>query len=140
MKALTIHAPWAPLIAICEKKYETRSWKTNYRGPIAIHCSRSMGYLYLCNERLFMDVLRRHDFEIEDINEMRGHVIAVAELTDCIEVPSLPLTIPGQEIAFGDWRSGRFAWKLANVKKLETPIPAVGKQGLWNWDGEIDAT
>ncbi len=27
------------------------------------------------------------------------------------------------------------AWEIANVKLLETPIPAKGKQRLWNWGG-----
>ncbi len=37
MKALTIRQPWASLIAHGVKTIETRSWKTSYRGPIAIH-------------------------------------------------------------------------------------------------------
>lgn len=40
MKAITIWQPWAQLIAIGAKKYETRSWATNYRGPIAIHAAK----------------------------------------------------------------------------------------------------
>lgn len=37
MKALTIRQPWASLIAHGVKTIETRSWRTHYRGPIAIH-------------------------------------------------------------------------------------------------------
>ncbi len=39
MKVLTIWQPWASLIACGAKKYETRSWATKYRGPIAIHAA-----------------------------------------------------------------------------------------------------
>ena len=39
MKALTIWQPWASLIAGGAKQYETRSWATQYRGPIAIHAA-----------------------------------------------------------------------------------------------------
>lgn len=39
MKALTIWQPWASLIACGAKQYETRSWATKYRGPIAIHAA-----------------------------------------------------------------------------------------------------
>ena len=39
MKALTLHQPWASLIAIGAKKIETRSWATSYRGPLAIHAA-----------------------------------------------------------------------------------------------------
>lgn len=37
MKALTIRQPWASLIAHGVKTIETRSWSTEYRGPLAIH-------------------------------------------------------------------------------------------------------
>lgn len=39
MKALTIWQPWASLLACGAKRYETRSWATKYRGPIAIHAA-----------------------------------------------------------------------------------------------------
>ena len=37
MKALTVRQPWASLIALGVKRIETRSWRTSYRGPLAIH-------------------------------------------------------------------------------------------------------
>ena len=37
MKVLTLHQPWASLIALGVKAIETRSWSTKYRGPLAIH-------------------------------------------------------------------------------------------------------
>src|SRR5574343_1234835 len=40
MKAITLHQPWATLVAIGAKRIETRSWSTNYRGPIAIHAAK----------------------------------------------------------------------------------------------------
>ena len=42
--------------------------------------------------------------------------------------------ITSKEKCFGDWREGRFAWEFANMTMLPVPIPAKGKQGLWNWD------
>ena len=42
MKALTVQQPWATLIAVGAKQIETRSWKTDYRGPLAIHASKNM--------------------------------------------------------------------------------------------------
>lgn len=38
------------------------------------------------------------------------------------------------ELLFGDWTPGRYAWELANVQMLTEPILAKGKQGLWNWE------
>ena len=34
MKALTIWQPWASLLVSGQKKYETRSWATAYRGIV----------------------------------------------------------------------------------------------------------
>ncbi len=38
MKGLTIKEPWASLIVNGYKKYEFRSWKTNYRGEDTYSC------------------------------------------------------------------------------------------------------
>jgi activating signal cointegrator 1 len=43
MKALTLTQPWASLVAIGAKKIETRSWSTDYRGPLAIHAAKGLG-------------------------------------------------------------------------------------------------
>lgn len=40
MKAVTLTQPWATLVAIGAKQIETRSWPTNYRGPLAIHAGK----------------------------------------------------------------------------------------------------
>jgi hypothetical protein len=39
MKALTVWQPWASLMTIGAKEFETRGWPTNYRGKIAIHAA-----------------------------------------------------------------------------------------------------
>ena len=41
MKMLTLHQPWASLIAVGVKTIETRSWSTPYRGPLAIHAGKA---------------------------------------------------------------------------------------------------
>ncbi len=42
MKVLTLHQPWASLVALGVKTIETRSWSTQYRGPLAIHAAKSV--------------------------------------------------------------------------------------------------
>jgi hypothetical protein len=39
MKALSLWQPHATLVAIGAKPYETRSWETSYRGPLAIYAT-----------------------------------------------------------------------------------------------------
>ena len=41
MKVITIREPFATLIKDKVKIYETRSWKTNYRGEIYIHSAKA---------------------------------------------------------------------------------------------------
>lgn len=44
---------------------------------------------------------------------------------------------PGtDEEACGDFTPGRFGWLLTNVQALAEPIPARGRQGLWEWEPE----
>src|SRR5436190_4080221 len=39
MKVLTMRQPWATLTALGVRTIETRSWSTNFRGPLAIHAA-----------------------------------------------------------------------------------------------------
>lgn len=43
MKCLSVKEPWAELIASGVKWIENRTWKTSYRGPLAIHRSGENG-------------------------------------------------------------------------------------------------
>lgn len=178
MKAITIWQPWASLIAlgakqIYVKRFETRSWATSYRGPIAIHAAKKNVYKII--RELPSDVVMAIFDEMEQIygiendvqhklEDVQGCIIATAELVNCWHIVYHPGTnidkakhihigaesltndkhhpdfgkyiVPTeQEIMFGDWTPGRYAWELANVKMLPEPIPAKGKQRLWEWEG-----
>lgn len=36
----------------------------------------------------------------------------------------------------GDFTPGRFAWLLADVEPVDPPVPASGRQWLWEWERE----
>ena len=38
-----------------------------------------------------------------------------------------------EESKYGRYSEGRYAWKLKVLEVLETPIPAKGKLGIWNY-------
>ncbi len=40
MKTLSLLQPWATLVVMGVKQIETRSWRTDYRGPLLIHASK----------------------------------------------------------------------------------------------------
>ena len=62
MKAINIHQPWASVIAFGEKRFETRSWKTDYRGPLLIHASRTLSPIERsnCGTNPFQSALVSH--------------------------------------------------------------------------------
>lgn len=169
MKAITLWQPWASLLACGAKQYETRSWETSYRGPIAIHAAKK--------DPCRIPLLGMEAFEAATKKALEkagftwcllptGCVIATAELVNCWRIVYNPgtdidkaKTIPigaeldvpkhhpdfhhyivptEQEMLFGDWTPGRYAWEFANMAMLQGSIPAKGMQRLWNWEGEIE--
>lgn len=157
MKAITLWQPWATLWALGFKEYETRSWATNYRGPIAIHAALKPAHKIFSKliehdiAELMFKFLRPLDIWFP-ADLPHGCIIATAELVGCHEIVCYGGrgmsskstgwldTVDGiympteQELAFGDWTPGRYAWEVKNVKILPEPIPAKGHQRLWNWE------
>ena len=37
------------------------------------------------------------------------------------------------QLPYGDYQPGRWAWMLTDIDQLLDPIPATGKQGVWEW-------
>lgn len=148
MKALTILQPWASLIQIGAKKIETRSWTSTYRGPLAIHAGKggaTEGRNLMWAEP-FKSALNAVGYKF--FNEMlRGALIATCQLVSVIPVYKITdrgfyqwtgpdgrdyrFDLTDQERAFGDYTFGRYAWLLADVDELSTPVPARGALGLW---------
>ena len=137
MKAITILQPWAWLLASGKKRCETRSWKTNYRGELLIHAGK----------KNMTDTMRQTIFEsrhmeqagVFDTEMVTGAVIGKASLVNCvlIDEPIVELIKEQHldEYAFGDFTPGRYAWVMEDAKLFDKPIPARGRQGLWDFMG-----
>lgn len=54
-------------------------------------------------------------------------------LSHHFEVPARHIDISGQR-PFGDFRPGRWGWILEDIKAVDPPVPARGRQQLWNWE------
>lgn len=150
MKALTITQPWATLIAQGQKRIETRSWSTNYRGPLAIHASKGLPNWVVNivrSEPQFANALGNQ--ALSDLP--RGCIIATCQL---VAVKFIPLHDKGwdwisptgrrfhypvtdRELAFGDFAVGRYAWLLDDIRLLEKPFPARGALGLWDAPADL---
>ncbi len=133
IKAISLHQPWATLITLGLKHYETRSWPTNYRGKLVICAAKKntkeqkSSYETLASS-LGID-LTLHPWDSLPL----GMAIAVCDLVDCIEMTEDFINEQSlTEQRCGHWEPGRFAWKLDNVQSLPLPVPITGKQGLWN--------
>lgn len=121
MKALTIKQPWAELIACGDKRVENRGWKTNYRGPIAIHAGVNKAMVKLICFPESVD-----DF-------VYGAVIATADIIDCVLIGS-PESKKHKWLATSVYAEGPWCWILKNVKRLKKPAPAKGKLSFWEWN------
>ena len=142
MRGLTMTQPWATLVAIGENTIETRSWNTQFRGPIAIHAAKAFpsDARALCDTTPYRQALA--DAGYHSAAELpRGSVIARAELIDVMAFSRASLRevrerarrgeFPRHEADFGDFSAGRFGFVLADVQQLPEPIPARGMLGLW---------
>ena len=142
LRARTLIQPWASLIAAGAKRWETRSWPTAYRGTVLIHA----GQARVPTERLDRD----HRFVEEAMQVLgiadwdrlpKGAFVAVAEITGCTEIPAGRGLEHGdsRDSLCGDWRPGRDAWPLLNVRRIEPPyygptLAIRGHQGIWRVD------
>ncbi|RXZ84609.1 ASCH domain-containing protein [Paenibacillaceae bacterium] len=141
MKAITIHQPHATLAALGLKGFETRSWATKYRGPLAIHAGKQIDR-EACEREPIKSALAEYGYTADNLPT--GAIIATAELSDCLK--SIDTWTDGYELEgrrlvyspeyeFGDFTPGRYAWELTDVQQLPDTIPAKGQQRIWNWDG-----
>lgn len=124
MKVLTLKQPWATLVAEGIKKYEFRSWKTNFRGKILIHAGAGI------------DKKEMERFKDLNLEYPSRKIIAEVEIEDCLELNEKLNNeiIRENNIAYGSkYRTG-YAWKINNVKKLKIDKTVNGKLGLWNFE------
>lgn len=150
LRVLSLWQPWATLMAIGAKRWETRSWATKYTGLVAIHASKR-------NTREIRELAGRGPFA-EALGDLAaqlpfGKVVAIGRLFRCHaaediggemerrlmtnagnEEPDViqQLTAYRRELAFGDYAPGRFAWQFVEVQPLRFPIPLRASQGLFH--------
>ena len=149
MKALTLIQPWATLIALGAKHIETRSWPTKHVGWLAITASK--GFPRECRDLMleepFRSALERYVSACgEEPVLPRGAVVCLAHLQACrpTEYWKAGARIFGKgereyELAFGDFRDGRFGWYFDQVKQLKQPVPCKGARGLWDVPTDLAA-
>lgn len=137
MKALSLWQPWGSAMAAGLKKIETRSWATNYTGPIAIHAAKKWDaeLRHYTAARMNEMPMAWSAIGINYIGEMPlSAIIATATLECCRRTEDLIGKIDPIEQSWGDFSPNRYGWMFADIKRLEEPIPARGYQQLWEWE------
>jgi hypothetical protein len=137
MKALSLTQPWATLVVTGEKEIETRSWRTNHHGIIAIHASKGFPAWARGESHYppFREAIRRHGYDSAPDLPL-GAIVGVVTLMGCVKTEALRERLTGKEKLFGDYSDGRFGWYLSDPARVE-PIPCRGALGLWEIPAEV---
>lgn len=159
MKVISLLQPWATLVVIGAKLYETRSWKTEHNEEILIHASKKMtkAQKALCKTEPFKSALAGIDelplgkiigmVEIDSVHptEEAGPIMyedirLYPQNTKGMkqtEIDDIWGLAADRETAFGDYSPGRFMWKLENPVAFTHHYPINGQLSIWNFDERI---
>jgi hypothetical protein len=133
MRLISLWQPWGSFMAKGFKRYETRSWKTDYRGVLGVHASkRWQGDQKRILGQLILKFPELRDFAVYDWSF--GCVLSAHRLIAIHRTEDIRGKLPPLESALGDYSDGRYAWEMPLIKLPPAPIPTVGRQGIWNWD------
>jgi hypothetical protein len=135
LKTISLLQPWATCVAIGLKTYDTRSWSTDYRGPLLIHASQKLTEEGRALYAKIENVLGPHP-GLPPYEELPfGAILCEVRLEN---VQAFQAVLGSSEItvlerALGDYSAGRFAWKMSLVQKYIPELPVKGHPGLWEY-------
>lgn len=124
MKAISLWEPWASAMALGIKRNETRSWPTSYRGDLVICAAKRK------IDPLSWRLVELFGIPFETFKPAYGMAVCIVEVYACCRTDLLS-ELPQIEQSLGDYTAGRWAWRTRNLRKLATPIPVAGRQGLF---------
>ncbi|NQU42141.1 ASCH domain-containing protein [bacterium] len=124
MKALSVKQPWVAGIMTGKKTIETRTWSTDYRGPLLICASKTFDLSAL---RAVADQVGKSVPEFRStLAPTLGKAVCVCNLVGC-----RPMTKEDEDLALCYSEPWHFSWVLQDV--FQIPSFAVrGQLGLFN--------
>jgi hypothetical protein len=136
MKAISLWQPMAHFMAVGLKRYETRSWQTSYRGPLAIHAA--------------LRVMNRQESDLCEVvmrTQQKQDILAYGAVVGVVSLDEVaPAWMAREASSFslldwvlGDYSSSRYAWLARCAFKLPSPVRCVGRQGLFNLPTEVES-
>lgn len=137
MKTLTLTQPWASLVALGEKRIETRSWHTAYNGALAIHAA--LRYPKWAKDLALTEPFRTSlrvphgNYSYPELT--LGVVVCTTTLLYCVPTQQIVDKISDKERSFGDYSEGRWAWMFGPIVARfgMREVPVKGHLGLWDW-------
>ena len=124
LRCLSVRQPFAWLLCANAKKVENRTWKTDFRGTIAIHASTNQSMIKSAERESESKPIKLKNFPF-------GAIIGLADI-EAIE----PY---GPEFEQDGHACGPYCWKMTNGRLLKNPIPMMGKLTLYRLAPEIEA-
>src|SRR5262249_36001304 len=101
---------------------------------LAIHASRRFpeSARVLCGREPFRSVLQRAGYR-GSADLPTGVVLGSVELVDCRPADAVrdELSLDSPELHFGDFRRGRWAWRLNDPRAIPVPYPLTGRLGVY---------
>ena len=134
--ALTMWQPWACLVELGHKPWETRGRKAPERlmgRRIAIHAAARKPRINDVSEEEYEAISDAFGFCNYIDRLPLGVVVCTAVLSECHPVEEVTHDL------FGDYSPGRWAWKLDDIRPVEPHVPAKGQQ-LWGWPWKVPAS
>lgn len=152
--ALSLWQPWASLLTLGEKQFETRHWPIQQKSlprTTVIHAAGrwSRAQRELCEQDPFIraSLVKQAVTLAENVNSGKHYLPHINFMLDDVAI-SLPLgcliglgdfvncwptdgaKVSRKEAAMGNYATGRFAWCFKNPQ-LITPVPQHGRQRWW---------
>jgi hypothetical protein len=126
MRTITIKAPWTVPILLGAKTTENRRQNTHYRGPLAIHVSRTRCPYGTADPRIVAFAPTANlpaNRSTRNLALFPGGIVALAELADCHRAT---------DRCCPEWGEPD-AWHLilSGLRPLAYPVPARGALGVW---------
>lgn len=136
LAAITLWQPYAQLPFVGAKPWETRTrpYPKDYEGKrIVIHAAAAFAPKGVVGERL--DAVCRSRFGFDYKHRLtRGAVLGTVLMGECLPVEEVSPHLTDDEIAAGDFSSGRWAWRWTEAELFPRPVVCRGWQGWGRFD------
>ena len=136
-QTLSLWEPWALLAACGAKRFETRHKPTDYRGWLVIHAAKrwTRSEQAFAARPAFARHIRAAGYTPDRVP--LGAALGVVWLNQIYRTEDISGSLSREELSFGNFTDGRFAWELTQARLFPKPIPLSGQQWLWKWDERI---